>query len=78
MPFSAFKDNAIGEKIGKLFVMTDYKERVAGYQALVKEAVEDGASIPLLQSVITLVRKKKLAYEKYGNGWVLANTMHWG
>ena len=36
-----------------------------------------GRAIPLLQSVQTVVRKKKLKYEKFGNGWVLANTMDW-
>ncbi|MBI3436256.1 MAG: ABC transporter substrate-binding protein [Proteobacteria bacterium] len=78
MPFSAFKDAAIGDKIANLFSMTDYSERIDGYRDLAKFAVEFGATIPLLQSVQTLARKKALAYEKFGNGWVLANTMRWG
>jgi peptide/nickel transport system substrate-binding protein len=78
MPFSAFKDPAIGDKIATLFNMTDYDARIAGYKELAKSAVEFGATIPLLQTVQTLVRKKSLAYEKFGNGWVLANTMKWG
>jgi peptide/nickel transport system substrate-binding protein len=78
MLFSAFKDPAIGDKIATLFNMTDYDARIAGYKELAKSAVEAGASIPLLQTVQTLVRKKSLAYEKFGNGWVLANTMKWG
>ena len=42
------------------------------------EAVESGATIPLLQSVQTLVRKKNLNYAKYGNGWILAsNRCQW-
>ena len=36
-----------------------------------------GACMPLLQSVQTLVRKTDLAYSKYGNGWVLGQTMNW-
>jgi peptide/nickel transport system substrate-binding protein len=42
-----------------------------------KTAVEAGATIPLLQSVITVVRKKNLNYAKYENGWILASTMDW-
>jgi peptide/nickel transport system substrate-binding protein len=77
LPFSAWKDPEIGKTIAKLLDMTDYKARIDGYKALNKVAVETGASIPLLQSVQTLVRKKKLQYEKFGNGWVLADTMQW-
>jgi ABC-type transport system substrate-binding protein len=68
MPFSAWKGMDVGSKV----------LRVAGYKELNKYAVERGATIPLLQSVQTLVRRKTLSYEKFGNGWVLANTMKWG
>ena len=37
----------------------------------------EGATIPLLQSVQSLARKKSLSYVKYGNGWVLASSMDW-
>jgi peptide/nickel transport system substrate-binding protein len=39
--------------------------------------VENGATLPLLQSVVTIVRKKNLAYTKYANGWVLPQTLRW-
>jgi peptide/nickel transport system substrate-binding protein len=77
LPFSAWKDPEIGKTIAKLLDVTDYKTRIDGYKELNKVAIETGASIPLLQSVQTLVRKKKLQYEKFGNGWVLASTMQW-
>jgi len=77
MPFSAWKGMEVGEKVVKLFGVADYGARIAGYKELNRFAVEFGATIPLLQSVQTLVRKKKLAYEKFGNGWVLASTMAW-
>ncbi len=77
MPFSAFKDPAVGDKIAPLFGVTDYQARIQGYKDVVKFAVDYGATIPLLQSVQTVVRRKKLNYEKFGNGWVLANTMSW-
>ncbi len=33
--------------------------------------------MPLLQSVLTVVRKKNLSYAKYDNGWVLPQTLQW-
>src|SRR5436190_5597412 len=77
MPFSAWKGMDLGEKVLELFNVADYKKRIDGYRALNKTAVEAGATIPLLQSVVTVVRKKKLTYAKYANGWILGNTMGW-
>lgn len=77
LPFSPWKDVALGRKATGLFDMADAAERLAGWQALNREAVEIGACIPLLQSVQTLVRRKALAYRPYGNGWVLPQTMEW-
>ena len=78
MPFSAWKGMEIGNKVIALFSEPDYGKRIEGYKALNREAVATGATIPLLQSVQTLVRKSTLTYEKYGNGWVLASTMQRG
>ena len=77
MPFSAWKGPEIGEKVLKLFGVVDYNERVAGYRAVAREAVETGASIPLLQSVISVVHKDGLSYARYGNGWILPQSMAW-
>lgn len=77
MPFSAWKGMDVGEKVLELFNVADYQKRIEGYRVLNKIAVEAGATIPLLQSVITVVRKKTLRYAKYENGWILANTMDW-
>jgi peptide/nickel transport system substrate-binding protein len=78
LPFSAWKGMEVGQRVLDLFNVTDYKTRIDAYKELNKFAVEHGATIPLLQSVQTLVRKKTLSYEKFGNGWVLASTMKWG
>ncbi len=67
----------VGQKVIDLFEIADYKKRIEGYRVLNKTAVEAGATIPLLQSVITVVRKKNLNYAKYENGWILASTMDW-
>jgi peptide/nickel transport system substrate-binding protein len=36
-----------------------------------------GACMPLLQSVLTVVRKQSLEVTSYGNGWVLGQAMRW-
>jgi peptide/nickel transport system substrate-binding protein len=77
MPFSAWKGAEVGDKVGELFSVTDYQKRIEGYRELNKFAIEKGATIPLLQSVQTVVRKKALSYVKYENGWILADKMDW-
>jgi peptide/nickel transport system substrate-binding protein len=77
LPFSAWKDEAVGGRILKLFNVADYNARIAGYRDVERFAVEQGATIPLLQSVLTVVRKRNLQYTKYGNGWVLPQTLQW-
>ncbi len=78
MPFSPWKDEDIGNKVLALFNVADYNKRIAGYRDLERYAVEKCASMPLLQSVVTVVRKKNLAYQRYGNGWLLPQTLRWG
>jgi peptide/nickel transport system substrate-binding protein len=77
MPFSAWKGMEVGQKVLDLFNVANYDQRIAGYRELNRFAVEGGATMPLLQSVLTMVRKKDLAYTKYANGWVLPQTMSW-
>ena len=77
LPFSPWKDMTLGQKVIDLFNVADEAQRIAGWRALNKEAAEIGATMPLLQSVQTLVRKKALNYTPYGNGWVLGQGMDW-
>jgi peptide/nickel transport system substrate-binding protein len=77
LPFSAWKGDEVGSEIMALFNIPDTTKRIEGYRATERKAVEKGAAIPLLQSVQSVVRKKSLSYVKYGNGWVLANSMDW-
>lgn len=77
MPFSAWKDMKVGQKVLDLFNVANYQSRIQGYKDLNKLAVESGATMPLLQSVQTLVRRNNLTYVKYGNGWVLPQSMAW-
>lgn len=77
MPFNTYKDDTVGKEVVALFAEPDYAKRIAGYRRVNKEVVEGGMIIPLLQTVQTLARKKDLEYQKYGNGWVLGQTMSW-
>jgi dipeptide transport system substrate-binding protein len=77
MPFSAWKGAEVGDKLATLFNMPDYEKRIEGYRELNRFVVNSGATIPLLQSVLTLVRKKNLSYTKYANGWILPQSMQW-
>lgn len=76
-PFGPWKGPEVGEKVVALETVVDYQKRVAGYRELERFALETGATMPLLQSVMTVVKKKNLAYTKYGNGWILPQTMSW-
>jgi peptide/nickel transport system substrate-binding protein len=77
LPFSAWKGMEVGQKVLDLFNVADYDKRIAGYRELNRFAVESAATIPLLQSVLTMIHKKDLAYTKYANGWVLPQSMQW-
>ena len=70
-------DGAFGQKMTELSAETDEQARLGGWRALDREATEIGATIPLLQGVQSVVRKKTLGYTKYRNGWVLGQTMGW-
>jgi peptide/nickel transport system substrate-binding protein len=75
LPFSSWKEKEIGDQVAALFAVADYDKRIAGYKEINKAAVEYGAIIPLLQYVLTVVRKKDIEFTHYKNGWVLANTI---
>ncbi len=77
LPFSPWKDMTFGEKVIAQFNVADERARIAGWRALNREAAEMGASMPLLQSIQTVVRKKSLKVPVYGNGWVLPQAMSW-
>ncbi len=78
LPFSPWKDPVLGEKVIAQFNVADETKRIEGWREISKEAVTIGACMPLLQSVQTLVRKDGMGYTKYGNGWVMGQTMGWG
>jgi peptide/nickel transport system substrate-binding protein len=77
LPFSPWKDMTFGQRVIDQFNVVDEKARIEGWRKIAQDAVEMGACMPLLQSVQSLVHKKSLNYTKYGNGWILGQTMSW-
>ena len=77
LPFSAWKDMGVGERIIKLFGTVNYDERIAGYKDIEKFAISEGAAMPLLQSVLTRAYKANLKITEYANGWSLPQTWSW-
>ena len=77
LPFSAWKDMDVGGRVMKLFDVVDYDKRIAGYKEVAVYASQQGAAIPLLQSVTTWVHKNDLQVVQYDNGWVLPHKWSW-
>jgi len=77
LPFSTWKDPEIGERLAKIAAMPNSPERVKAYQDVAVYAAESGATIPLLQSVLTAVHKDGLKVVQYGNGWALPQLWSW-
>jgi len=50
-------------------------KRIAGYRDLERYAVENGATMPLLQSVVTVVAQEEAGLHEYGNGWLLPQDL---
>ena len=60
LPFSPWKDMTIGQKVIDLFNVADYRQALSRVAGAEREAVETGATIPLLQSVQTRGAQKNL------------------
>jgi peptide/nickel transport system substrate-binding protein len=71
LPFSAWKDPALGPRINALMTATDESKRIAGYQALNKEASENSWEVPLLQAVTTIAYRSNLSVPTFGSGLIL-------
>jgi hypothetical protein len=46
------------------------------HRKLNRYATETDATIPLLQSVLTIVHTQNLSYQQYANGWLSPQTLH--
>ncbi len=77
LPFSPWQGKTIGREITAAFDIPGEAARIARWKQIDRQAMATGAKIPLLQSVQTMVRAKGLGVTRYGNGWVLPQTMRW-
>jgi len=69
--FSAFKTEDLAPKIQPLLVEMDEKKRIQGYKDAHRYAAEKGYTIPLYQTVKTVVNVNTLNTTKFVNGLVL-------
>ncbi len=72
--FSAFKSDELAPKVQPLLTETDEAKRLAGYQAVHQFAAERGFTIPLLQTVKTVVHSNQVNIVKHVNGHILPQT----
>lgn len=75
LPFATYRTDEVTEKVKPLFAEPDYDKRIAGYVALNRWLIEEGAAIPLLQAIQTLGYSRRVAFPPYGNGWLLPETI---
>jgi peptide/nickel transport system substrate-binding protein len=74
--FSVWKSDDIAPRLEPLYGEIDETKRIAGYRVFDRWAVEQGYAVPLLQSIVTVVHAKRLAYEPWLNGWMLPYRWH--
>ena len=73
--FSALKTDDLAPKFQPPLVETDEEKRVEGYKAAHRYAAEKGYTIPLVQTVKTLVYfSNNVLVVEYDNGFVLPQT----
>ena len=79
MPFSAWKGMDVGAKVIELFGMCrlqDPRRRLQG--ASTNSRSITARPFRSCKACRRWCARRTLHYEKFGNGWVLANTMKWG
>ena len=75
--FSTWKDMSLAAELDQINGQTDESKRIAGYQAFNRKAAENAWSLPLLQSVSTVVHDKKLNVPTYQTGYILPQEYSW-
>ncbi|MGI4855722.1 MAG: ABC transporter substrate-binding protein [Janthinobacterium lividum] len=69
--FSAWKDPALGPRVEALMTEVNESKRIAGYQALGREASEKSWTIPLLQAVTTIAYRSNVDVVTRESGYIL-------
>lgn len=77
LPFSAWRDPAVGERVHRLVAETDDAARMAGYQQLNKDSAQHAWAPPLFQAVFTMVHKKALRTVAYQGGYIMPADYSW-
>lgn len=77
MPFCVWDGEALARRAEALADEVDEAARAGLWQALGREAVAEGACMPLLQGVQTVVRRAALSHRAHGHGGLQPHTMAW-
>jgi peptide/nickel transport system substrate-binding protein len=77
LPFAAWKDQAVADRVHSLMIEPDDAKRNAGWQALNKDATDHAWAIPLFQSIVTMAHKKTLNLVPYADGYLHPATYSW-
>ena len=77
LPFSAWKDPALGPVVANLLHDTNEADRMAGYRKLNRDASEHAWTIPLVQSVFAVAYKSNLNFVRYAGGYILPDDYSW-
>jgi peptide/nickel transport system substrate-binding protein len=77
LPFAAWKDQAVAERVHSLMIEPDDAKRNSGWQALNKDATDRAWAIPLFQSIVTMAHKKTLNLVPYDDGYLHPATYSW-
>ncbi len=75
--FSTWKEERLASTLDTLNAEMDEAKRLAGYQALNREAAEQAWSLPVLQSISTIAYKKGLKLNTYQTGYILPQEYSW-
>jgi len=77
MRFSTWKEPELGDEFDRLNTQMDEEKRLEGYRQLNIKAAENAWSIPVLQSVSTIVHNKDLNVPTYQTGYILPQEYSW-
>jgi peptide/nickel transport system substrate-binding protein len=73
-PHSAWRQKALSDQMGPLWIEKDEAKRIAGWKAIDRTIAEEGYVIPLLQYVQPIVHRADMSLVAQHNGMLLAQT----
>jgi len=75
--FSTWKEPALADELDALNAQLDEEKRLQGYRELMLKAAQNDWSLPLLQSIATVVHDHKLNLPTYQTGYLMMQEISW-